>query len=295
MYIKRVGTLVFSLMVAFVAVAPQKVEAGYSLTNREMAFIDEYYPIISRVADEVAEEKDLEERGQALSKTLAMAQMCLETGHGRSDIFRYKNNGFGLGAYPTKTQTVYQHAYEFDTVEDSIRYYFEHQADGYVNATQNFYVNRDPYAYIGAIARSYAQASNYEASISGMLDRIVIYIAEKEMENAESVYEEASQNFEEAMDEHRQATRSMVEAINREYSGGKLVAGVNAVLAHEIFISEYRIDERTAREVVNDAKDALEKAENYLADSEALQTLKTAVGRGRISSASFSQQLSEAI
>ncbi len=295
MYIRRVGTLVFSMVVAFIAVVPQKVEAS-SLTSREKAFIDEYYPVISRVADEVAEEKGLEERGQALSKTLAMAQMCLETGHGKSDIFQDKNNGFGLGAYATSTQTVYQHAYKFDTVEDSVRYYFEHQADSYVNATQNFYANRDPYAYVGAIASKYAEASNYEELISGMLDRITVYVAEREMENAESVYEEASQNLEEAVDKHRQATRRMVEAVAREYSKEyPLIAGVNAVLVHEISVSGYRIDENAAKEGVNDAKEALEEAESYFADSEAVQTLKTAVMRGRISSASLSQQLSEAI
>ena len=46
-----------------------------------------------------------------------MAVFCVESAYGKSDLAKYKNNLCGFNAYPTETQTVYEHATTFNSKE----------------------------------------------------------------------------------------------------------------------------------------------------------------------------------
>ena len=303
---RKLGTLLIVAVVAFTSVFAMpmpEVKAKETLCDQGKAFIDYMYPIIDRVADEVAEEKGLDQEGRALSKIVAMAQAYHETGYGTSKVYRYKHNAFGTDAYATETETVFEHARAFNSDEESVRYYFEHFADGYQGTTRGFYSNHDPYAYIEKMASSYAEASNYVEKNSGYVDAIALYVAEKELIDSDAAISEAKQAKAKAERELTKAenVREDTERQAKEIIAAELAktpavgctAGICAAMS-QMVSAGFAMEERgidtvaakvsvvSASENMKKAKKNLKEAESQVADSEAVQTLAKAVNRGRI-------------
>ena len=302
---KKLGTLLIAAIVAFASIfaAPMpEVKAQETLCDQGKAFIAYMYPIIDRVADEVSEEKGLDQEGRALSKIVAMAQAYHETGYGTSEVYRYKHNAFGTDAYATETETVFEHARAFDSDEESVRYYFEHFADGYQSTTRGFYSNHDPYAYIERMASSYAEASNYVEKNSGYVDAIALYVAEKELANKDVAISEARQAKAEARRELTKAknAREDTERRAKEITEAEFAktpaagtAGICAAMSQMISaglaLEEHGVDTVAAKVNVvaasnqmKKAKKNLKEAESRTKNSEAIQTLVKAVNLGRI-------------
>ena len=314
-FFRKLGVILLAFVMAFVTISSQltasTVEAS-ELGAEAKAFIDRIYPIIDRVADEVAEEKGLDQEGRALSKLVAMAQAIHETGHGRSWIYRNKHNLFGTGAYPTATETVNEHALAFASDEESIRYYFEHFADGYEGATSSFYAYHNPYDYIEHIAASYAEDGSYARKVSGLVDSIAVYLAEQEVVDAEQVTREAQEAQVRAKRElavakiRRDDAKAKAEEIARKATHTGPIAGICAEMScmmdaaitmeeHGVDVVAAKVDVVAATKTARKAEKELAEAENYLSDSEAIQTVKVAVDYGRVGYDSLSDELKEAI
>jgi len=55
-----------------------------------------------------------------IKPSFSLAVACLESGYGKSDLAKYKNNLYGMNAYPYNGLTAYQHAFTYNSKSDSV-------------------------------------------------------------------------------------------------------------------------------------------------------------------------------
>ena len=93
------------------------IESTDVLGDIEVTF-DELYKTIEIIAPDLvsitgALLENYEKYG--IKPSFQLAVFCVESGYGKSDLALYKNNLCGFNAYPTETQTVYEHATTFES------------------------------------------------------------------------------------------------------------------------------------------------------------------------------------
>ncbi|WP_010286956.1 GW dipeptide domain-containing protein [Kurthia massiliensis] len=100
-----------------------------------------------------------------------LAHAILETGWGQSEIFKYKNNGFGYQAYDSCAKTC---ALYFPTMNDSVGYYADAIYNKYLKEGAIYNNGTTP----AGMNVKYATAKNWSANISRLMNDMKAYDAD---------------------------------------------------------------------------------------------------------------------
>lgn len=68
-----------------------------------------------------------------IKPSFQLAVMCVESEYGSSDLAVYKNNVCGLNAFSTETQSMYDNAYEFESMSDCVLTFGEIIHESYIS------------------------------------------------------------------------------------------------------------------------------------------------------------------
>lgn len=143
----------------------------YGMTKVQTDFLDKYWPIIHKLC-----EKSIK-NGRGDSDYMEAAQIGLESGHLTSQLSRNKNNCLGVNAFSTESESAYEHARWFDSLEDCFAYHNDLMVRKYKNASKH---HSDPYEFIELIASTYAPGSDdYVSDIKSLIDDYALYNAQR--------------------------------------------------------------------------------------------------------------------
>ena len=123
--------------------------------------VEQYAPDLLGIEDSILEIYHT----TGISPTFQLAKFCYESGYGKSDLSRNKNNIAGWNAYPSGGLSAYEHATYFDSKGDCVLT---------VGNSLNTYYIQHGYITIEQISKKYCPVNSYNwaNTVTGMMNRI---------------------------------------------------------------------------------------------------------------------------
>lgn len=132
---------------------------GVELHSNQIGFVEKFHNLAESLSIEFG-----------IPWEAVMAQGIIESGSGSSNFATKRNNFFGIGAFDSNPDN----AFRYETPEKGWRGYYENIAKTSVYRTKGAFKHPgDPYAYISAIASTYASDPNYEKTNHSYINKII--------------------------------------------------------------------------------------------------------------------------